>query len=95
MARPWAVSGGPRRRRPDQTVAAQPAGIAQAGQSSLQEPVRGRGVHRLFFTRLVEKRCRNCGLLIIQRKVAAFAGTTKVVSPSGGPTVIRGVIPLD
>ncbi|SMD24978.1 Signal transduction histidine kinase [Kibdelosporangium aridum] len=33
------------------------------------------------------------GLLGIQRRVAAFDGTTKIVSPPGGPTVIRVEIP--
>jgi signal transduction histidine kinase len=33
------------------------------------------------------------GLLGIQRRVAAFDGTTKIVSPPGGPTVLRVDIP--
>jgi len=35
------------------------------------------------------------GCPVSSRRVAAFAGTTKIVSPPGGSAVIRGVIPLD
>ncbi|MFC9427214.1 sensor histidine kinase [Streptomyces sp. NPDC056987] len=34
------------------------------------------------------------GLVGIERRVAAFDGTTRLTSPSGGPTVLRATIPL-
>ncbi|MFJ2216647.1 sensor histidine kinase [Streptomyces sp. NPDC101062] len=34
------------------------------------------------------------GLVGIERRVAAFDGTTRLTSPRGGPTVLRAVIPL-